>query len=235
MLKRYHFLPRFIQFDLCENRLVSFYIPGKIIWTSFIHKNYPPKRRYQPHMLWVVPMSMMTSSNGNIFPRNWPFVRGIHRSPVNSPHKGQWRGALVFSLICVWINDWVNNREAGDLRRYRAHYDVIVMNTSIWGSGNGVPVSHFTNGLLACNPTLAKMNFALFIISSIQSSQNFARTCHGARVVLNYTLYDFSMVLIASMFVLVYVMAWRQVIIWVSDGPFSPYIRLFAHTWILKQ
>ena len=61
------------------------------------------------------------------FPRNWPFVRGIHRSPVNSPHKGQWRGALMFSLIWVWINDWVNNREAGDLRRYRAHYDVIVM------------------------------------------------------------------------------------------------------------
>ena len=61
------------------------------------------------------------------FPRNWPFVRGIHRSPVKSPHKGQWRGALMFSLICVWINDWVNNRGAGDLRRYRAHYDVIVM------------------------------------------------------------------------------------------------------------
>ena len=61
------------------------------------------------------------------FPRNWPFVRGIHWSPVNSPHKGQWRGALMFSLICVWINDWVNNREAGDLRRYLVHYDVIVM------------------------------------------------------------------------------------------------------------
>ena len=61
------------------------------------------------------------------FPRYWPFVRGIHRSLVNSPHKGQWRGALMFSLICVWINRWVNNRKAGDLRRYRAHYDVIVM------------------------------------------------------------------------------------------------------------
>ena len=61
------------------------------------------------------------------FPRNWPFVRGIHRSPVNSPHKGQWRGAFMFSLICVWINGWVNNRKAGDLIRYRAHYDVIVM------------------------------------------------------------------------------------------------------------
>ena len=61
------------------------------------------------------------------FPRYWPFVRGIHRSPVNSPHKGHWRGALIFSLICVWISGWVNNLEAGDLRRYYAHYDVIVM------------------------------------------------------------------------------------------------------------
>ena len=50
--------------------------------------------------------------------------------PVNSPHKGQWRGALMFSLICVCINGWINNREAGDLRRYRVHYVVIVMRTT---------------------------------------------------------------------------------------------------------
>ena len=55
---------------------------------------------------------------------------GNSPGPVNSPHKGQWRGALMFSLICVWINDWVNNHEAGDLRRYRAHYDVTVMKSS---------------------------------------------------------------------------------------------------------
>ena len=67
------------------------------------------------------------------FPRNWPFVRGIHRSPVNSTHKGQWRGASMFSLICVWINDWVNKREAGDLRCYHAHYDVTVMDFRIIG------------------------------------------------------------------------------------------------------
>ena len=48
--------------------------------------------------------------------------------PVNSPHKGQWHEALVFFFIYAWINDWVNNREAGDLRRHRGHYDVIVMN-----------------------------------------------------------------------------------------------------------
>ena len=61
------------------------------------------------------------------FLRYWPFVRGIHRSPVNSPHKGQWRGALMFSLICAWIKGWVSNGEAGDLRRHRAHFDVTVM------------------------------------------------------------------------------------------------------------
>ena len=48
-------------------------------------------------------------------------------SPVNSPHKGQWRGALMFSLISAWLNGRVDNREAGDLRRHRAHYDVTVM------------------------------------------------------------------------------------------------------------
>ena len=60
-------------------------------------------------------------------PHYWPFVQRIHRSPVNSPHKGQWRGGLMFSLICVQINGWVNNGEAGDLRCHCAHYDVIVM------------------------------------------------------------------------------------------------------------
>ena len=40
------------------------------------------------------------------FPRYWPFVRGIHRWPVNSPHKGQWRGALTFSLICALSKQW---------------------------------------------------------------------------------------------------------------------------------
>ena len=43
------------------------------------------------------------------------------------PHKSQWRRTLMFSLICFLRNGWVNNREAGDLRRYRTHYDVTVM------------------------------------------------------------------------------------------------------------
>ena len=65
--------------------------------------------------------------NWKHFPSYWPFVRGIHRSPVNSPHKGQWRGALMFSLICTWTNGWVNSRDAGDLRRHCAHYDVTII------------------------------------------------------------------------------------------------------------
>ena len=65
---------------------------------------------------------MMTSSN-----RNWSFVRGIHRSQVNSPHKGRWRRALMFSLICAWTNNWAKNGDAGDLRCHHTHYDVTVM------------------------------------------------------------------------------------------------------------
>ena len=61
------------------------------------------------------------------FPCYWPFVRGIYRSPINSSHKDQCHGALMFSLICTWINGWVNTREAGDLRCHNAHYGVAVM------------------------------------------------------------------------------------------------------------
>ena len=64
------------------------------------------------------------------FPRYRPFVRGIHRSPVNIPHKGQWRRALMFSLNYARISGWVNNR--GDLRRHRAHYDVTFIICTSW-------------------------------------------------------------------------------------------------------
>ena len=96
-----------------------------------------PAREYWP------PMSPVSWSKGRViglllqyswwrhqmehFPRYWPFVWGIHRSRVNFPHKGEWCGALIFSLICTRINGWVNNDKAGDLRRHHAHYAVIVM------------------------------------------------------------------------------------------------------------
>ena len=80
-----------------------------------------------PHQWWNLEAYHDDVIKWKHFPRYWPFVRGIHRSPVNSPNKGQWRGALMFSLICARINGWVNNGEAGDLRRHRSHNDVIVM------------------------------------------------------------------------------------------------------------
>ena len=104
---------------------------------------------------------MMASSNGNIFRLTGHMCGEFTRSPVNSPHKGQWRGALMFSLICAWINRWVNNGEAGDFRCYRTHYDVIVMalrfkkETSVLDScnSNGTsaihwgPWPHYTHNL----------------------------------------------------------------------------------------
>ena len=51
----------------------------------------------------------------------------------NSPVTGEFPAQrpvtrdLMFSLICTWTNDWVNNRDAGDLRRHRGHYDVTIM------------------------------------------------------------------------------------------------------------
>ena len=65
------------------------------------------------------------------FPRYWPFVGGIRRSPVNSPHKGQWRGALIFSLICAWKKNkhWVNTREAGDFLILSHQYHILPLFT----------------------------------------------------------------------------------------------------------
>ena len=72
-------------------------------------------------------MDMMTSSNGNIFRVIGPLCgefTGHRWIPLT---KGQLRVALMLSLIYVWTNDWVNNKDTGDLRRYRAHYDVTIM------------------------------------------------------------------------------------------------------------
>ena len=52
---------------------------------------------------------------------------GARNSPMNFPHKGQWRGALILSLICAWLNGRVINREVGDLIHYHAHCDIIIM------------------------------------------------------------------------------------------------------------
>ena len=51
-------------------------------------------------------------------------------SPVTGEFPSQRPVTRMFSLICAWINDWVNNHETGDLRHHGAHYDIIVMRIS---------------------------------------------------------------------------------------------------------
>ena len=106
----------------------SFVRTETVKWTP---SNAAVYRKYLKYSVMLVQVAERISHDEVIkwkhFQRYWPFVREIHRSPVNSPHKGQWRGILMFSLICAWTNGWVNNREGGDLRRHRAHYDAIAM------------------------------------------------------------------------------------------------------------
>ena len=86
------------------------------------------------HKLWKWLVDSLQHSDvikWKYFPCYWPFVRGIHQSPVNSPHKVLWRGTLMFSLICAWANGWVNYHYVGDLIRHCAHDDVTVMKASI--------------------------------------------------------------------------------------------------------
>ena len=82
----------------------------------------------ESHNIWHTEWSRVLLQRDDVIKwKQLALCAGIHRSPVHSPHIGQWRGALMFSLIYAWINGWVNNLAAGDLRRHRAHYDVIVM------------------------------------------------------------------------------------------------------------
>ena len=64
-------------------------------------------------------------------------------SPVTAefPHEGHWRGVLMFSFMCAWINGWVNKRESGDLRRHRAQYDVTEMFTSDFANIHRLAIS----------------------------------------------------------------------------------------------
>ena len=68
------------------------------------------------------------------FPRYWPFVWGIHRSPVFSPHKGQWRGALMFSLI------WALNKR---LSKQSWGWWFETPSCSLWRHCNGMQLDKF--------------------------------------------------------------------------------------------
>ena len=148
---------------------------------------------------------MMTSSNGNIF----HIVRGIHRSPVNSPHKGHWRRALMFSLICVWINGWVNNHEAGDLRHYRSHYDVSVM----WDGYLVISVPAYVLALNTLRPRQNGRHFVDDTFRGIFLNEN-------VRIFIKISLKFVPKGPINNNPALVQIMAptRRQAIIWTNDG-----------------
>ena len=110
------------------------------------------------------------------FPRYWPFVRRIHRSPVNSPHKGQWRGALMFSLIWTWINNWVNNLEAGDLRRHRAHCDVSVIWHGLYFVNHFVHNLHLTTS--QGSPDVRRPVYVVMIVTTQKEVVNWKRFPH---------------------------------------------------------
>ena len=89
-------------------------VSGLMCWTAF------------PSCTEIVNTQIVTYF-GNIM-ISFPTLR---RSPVDSPNKGQWREALMFSLICAWTNNGANSRYASDLKRRRTHYDVTVMNFNL--------------------------------------------------------------------------------------------------------
>ena len=97
----------------------------RITLASHKTRSYPICR-ISTSVNWVV-LSHSDVTKWKHFPRYWFFVRGIHRTPMNSPNKSQWSGVLMFSLTSVWTNNWVNNRDASDLRRHHAHYEVTIM------------------------------------------------------------------------------------------------------------
>ena len=73
-----------------------------------VQSNHRMHTAYHIVVKWRNMVSIMLSNIGHDdvikwkhFPRYWPSVRGIHRSPVNSLHKGQWGAALMFSWICL--------------------------------------------------------------------------------------------------------------------------------------
>ena len=119
-----------------------FFFPNNFRFTSYKYVTFGYPKVHRPTYLIVISIDDLAPNRPQIhddviewkhFPRYWPFVRGIHRSPVNSPvpvkfptQRPVTRSFGVFFDLPL-NNGWVNNREAGDLRRYGAHYDVSVM------------------------------------------------------------------------------------------------------------
>ena len=129
---------------ICFNRLFLFFKMPTIEYRFHVSQGHtcllmnPPPTSPHPspaHLRYILArfLTLLLSQASHSHQRlHVPVCYQARRIIIRSPHKGQWRGAVIFSLICAWINAWVNNREAGHLRCYRAHYDVTVMVFGLW-------------------------------------------------------------------------------------------------------
>ena len=116
-------------------------------------------------------------------PRYWPFVKGIHRWPVISPHKGQWRGALMIFFICAWTNGLANNRNADDLRRHRAHYGICVKWSNICEAGGMIQTG---NRLMSDNPYLDRWSYFFLYKRKDPLIYNQSDQCEGSYVIIRH-------------------------------------------------
>ena len=103
-----------------------------IAWNGFraTQISYTRSHNYRRYQFTFVNClgSMMTSSNGNIFPRYWPFLREILRSGHRWIPITKTRDAELWSFFMfAWTNGWAHSRDADGLRRLIAHGDVTIM------------------------------------------------------------------------------------------------------------
>ena len=120
---------RIVLFAMCVSCIDLLVIPEKYSLTNVyiitVQKDLNTNTHF-PHFQYRK-AGMMTWLNGNIFHVTGPLWGESPGHPLDCPHKGQWLGALMFSLIGAWTNGSANSRDACDLRRHRTNYDVTVM------------------------------------------------------------------------------------------------------------
>ena len=116
-----------------EDNLIFFAMPPFLLYCINLHMNQNfciLRKLFRSGKIYFTEFCAGRLSKDHLYPFFFIkriLIRCIMTSLEDSPHKGQWRGTLVFSLVCAWANGWANNRDAGDLRRHRPHYDLTVM------------------------------------------------------------------------------------------------------------
>ena len=161
--------------------------------------------------IWI---TMMMSSNGNIF-------------RVTGP---------VFSLICIWINGLVNNREAGELRRYRAHYDVTVMTTRVsWTKKPKYRKSPNISGIKTPNVNVSR--FTLQLPSPIHLYQLLRREWRCSRGSTDWRCYNYIRVIIllpTEMRLLLQIW-WYNINNWIMHTTWYPFSVTYFKTYPLVK